>query len=99
MRYQSDKATATRLPIRPSREHLRLKPDDKNYPHEGPRVPKGETMSAKQNGDRGLELTYALKGKTLETERWELSEDGKNLTNTISFPGQAKEEVDVFDRE
>jgi hypothetical protein len=81
------------------KDHLRFKPDGKDYPHEGPRVPKGETVSAKQTGDRGLELTSNLKGKTLETDRWELSEDGKSLTNTITYPGEAKQEVDVYDRE
>ena len=46
-----------------------------------------------------MELTYKLKGKTTETDRWELSADGKTLTDTITYPGESKQEVDVFDRQ
>jgi hypothetical protein len=44
-----------------------------------------------------MELTYKLKDKTIETDRWELSADGKTLTNTLTFPRQSKPEIDVYD--
>ena len=46
-----------------------------------------------------MELTYKLKGKTTETDRWELAADGKSLTDSIIYPGVSKQEVDVFDRQ
>ena len=56
-------------------------------------------MSAKQDGDNKMGLTYKLKGKVTETDAWEVSSDGKTLTETVTFPGENKQEVDVFDRE
>jgi hypothetical protein len=46
-----------------------------------------------------MELTYKLKGKTIETDKWELSTDGKTLTQTITYSGVSKPEVDVYDRQ
>ena len=56
-------------------------------------------MSGKRNGDHKLELTYKVKGKTTQTEHYELSADGKTLAATITYPGESKSEVDVYDRE
>jgi hypothetical protein len=80
------------------KEHLDLKLDGKEYADKGPRVPKGMMVSGKKIDDRNIELTYKLKDKTMETDHWELSADGKTLTNTVTFPGQSKNEVDVWDR-
>src|SRR5262245_34966451 len=76
-----------------------FKLDGKDYTPKGPRVAKGTTISGKKTDDRTMELTYKLNGKTTETDRWELSADGKTLTNTINFPGVDKQEVDVYERE
>ena len=46
-----------------------------------------------------MELTYKLQGKTTEADRWELSADGKMLTQTVTYPGVSKPEVHVYDRE
>ena len=46
-----------------------------------------------------MELTYKLKGKVTETDRFELSSDGKTLTETITYPAENKQEVDIFERE
>ena len=46
-----------------------------------------------------MELTYKLKGKTIETDKLELSTDGKTLTQTTTYPGVSKPEVDIFDRQ
>ena len=81
------------------KQHLNFKLDGKDYTPTGPRVPKGMTASASKSGDQNLELTYKLKGKTIQTERWELSADGKTLTATVTYAGVSKPEVDVYERE
>ena len=73
--------------------------DGKEYTPKGPRVAKGTTVSGKSIDAHTMELTYKLKGKTTETDRWELSEDGKALTDTVNYPGESKAEVDVFERQ
>ena len=67
------------------KQHLRFKLDDKEYTPTGPRVPKGTTVGNNKTGDHSLELTYMLQGKTTETDRWELSADGKTLTQTVTY--------------
>jgi hypothetical protein len=76
-----------------------FKLDGKDYTPKGPRVAQGTTVSGNKVDDKNLELTYKLKGKTIETDRWELSADGNTLTQTITYPGESKPEVDVFDRQ
>jgi hypothetical protein len=76
-----------------------FKLDGKASTPTGPRVAKGTTVSAKAMGSDKWELTYKLKGKTTETDVWEVSADGKTLTATITYPGESKKEVDVFDRQ
>jgi hypothetical protein len=76
-----------------------FKPDGKEYTPKGPQVPKGLTVSAKAIDAHTIELTYKLKGKTTETDRWELSPDGKTLTATVNYSGVSKPEVDVYDRQ
>jgi hypothetical protein len=80
------------------KERADFKLDGKQYAEKGPRVAKGTMLSGKQIDDHNIELTYKLKDKVVETDRWELSADTKTLTNTISFPGENKNEVDVWDR-
>jgi len=81
------------------KQHLHFKLDGKDYTPTGPRVPKGTTVSASKSDDHNMELTYKLKDKTTETDRWELSGDGKTLTQTVTYSGVSKPEVDVYDRE
>jgi hypothetical protein len=76
-----------------------FKLDGKDYIPTGPRVAKGTTVTPKKIDDHTMELTYKLKGKTTETDKWDLSDDGKTLTMTINYPGQSKPEVDVFERQ
>jgi len=76
-----------------------FKLDGKDYTPKGPRVAKGTTVSGKQIDERTLELTYKLNGKTTETDNWQLSADGKTLTNSVIYSGVDKKEVDVFDRQ
>ncbi len=81
------------------KERQEFKLDGKEYADKGPRVASGTTVSGKQIDDHNIELTYQHKGKTTDTDHWELSTDGKTLTNTISFPGESKPEVDIYDRQ
>jgi hypothetical protein len=46
-----------------------------------------------------MELIYKLKGKVTETDTLELSSDGKTLTDSITYPAENKQEVDIFERE
>jgi hypothetical protein len=59
-----------------------------------PRVAKGTTVSANKSGE-AMELTYELKGKATETDRFEVSDGGKTLTETVTYAGVSKPEVDV----
>jgi hypothetical protein len=81
------------------KERTDLKFDGKDYPDKGPRVAKGTTMSGQRTNDRTVEFTGKVKGKTVYTEQMKLSKDGKTLTATLHFPGVAKPEVDVYERE
>lgn len=81
------------------KEETDFKLDGKDYMPKGPRVAKGTTVSGKKIDDRTMELTYKLNGKTIETDRWQVSADGKTLNATLTYPGIDKQEVDVFDRE
>jgi hypothetical protein len=81
------------------KETLEFKLDGKEYAPKGPRVPPGLTVSAKKIDDHGMELTYKLKGKMMETDKYEVSADGKTLTQTVTYSGVSKPEIDVWDRE
>jgi hypothetical protein len=76
-----------------------FKLDGKEYKPKGPTVAPGTTVSGKKDGENKMELTYKLKGKVTETDSWELSGDGKTLTDTVTFSGEDKKEVDVYDRQ
>ena len=81
------------------KETLEFKLDGKEYAPKGPRVPPGMTVTAKKIDDHSMELTYALKGKAMETDKYEVSADGKTLTQTVTYSGVSKPEIDIYDRE
>jgi hypothetical protein len=81
------------------KETLQFKLDGKEYTPKGPRVPKGLTVAAKKIDDHSMELTYKLNGKTTETDKLEVSADGKTLTQTVTYAGVNKPEIDVWNRE
>ena len=81
------------------KEQVNLKLDGKEYTDKGPRVAKGTTVSGKKIDDHTVELTTKLKGKTLYVEHMKLSANGKTLTSTLHFPGVAKTETDVYERQ
>jgi len=86
--------------IRPAgKARLDFKFDGKDYSDKGPRIAEGSTASAKRIDPRTIEISHKLKGKLMETERMELSEDGKTLTTTSTYPGVEKKEVGVHERQ
>ena len=87
------------LTINPAyKERLDFKADGKSYTPAGLRVPKGTTVTARKVNDHTIELVYKLKGKRTETDQWQLSTNGKTLTQTISYAGVNTPEVDVYNR-
>ena len=95
-KWQGDGYTRTNPAFK---ETFAFKLDGKEYTPKGPRVPPGTTVTAKKIDDHSMELTYKLKGKTIETDKYEVSADGKTLTQTVTYPGVSKPEIDVYDRE
>jgi len=95
-KWQGDGYTRTNPAFK---ETFDFKLDGKEYTPKGPRVPPGMTATAKKIDDHSMELTYKLKGKTTETDKYEASADGKTLTQTVTYSGVSKPEVDVWDRE
>lgn len=81
------------------KETLEFKLDGKEYTPKGPRVPPGMTVTARKIDDHSMELTYKLKSKAIETDKYEVSADGKTLTQTVTYAGVSKPEIDVWDRE
>ena len=81
------------------KEILDFKLDGKEYTPKGPRVPPGMTVTAKKIDDHSMELTYKLKGTAIETDKYEVSADGKTLTQTVTYAGVSKPEIDIYDRE
>ena len=96
MRWEKD-GYSLKTPANKGQTDFKL--DGKEYVPKGPLAAKGTTVSGKKIDDRNIELNYKLKDKAIETDRWELSADGTTLTNTITYPGESKPEVDVFDRQ
>jgi hypothetical protein len=77
----------------------KMKFDGNEYPDEGPNVPSGAVSSGRRLSERGLELTDKIQGKVRDTQKIELSPDGKTLTMTVQPAGRSKPNVLVFDRE
>ena len=73
--------------------------DGKEFPVEGPTVPKGTTALAKRLGPRSIRTTGKRDGKELDMTDWEISPDGKVLTQTEHDAGVEKATISVFDRQ
>jgi len=77
-----------------------IKFDGKDYAAKGPNLPAGYATSGRRRlSDRAVELTDKIDGKVLDTQQVEVSPDGKTLTITTGIPGQAKPNIQVFDRQ
>jgi len=75
-----------------------IKFDGKDYQAQGPNLPAGYATSGRRVSDRAVELTDKIDGKVLDTQQVEVSADGKILTITTHIPGQAKPNIQVFER-
>jgi hypothetical protein len=59
----------------------------------------GLTLSGRRRGPRALQYTERTGGKVARTRQFELSPDGRTLTETLRTAGQTTPEVFVFTRE
>jgi hypothetical protein len=75
-----------------------IKFDGKDYAARGPNLPSGYATSGRRLSDRAVELTDKIDGKVLDTQQVEVSPGGETLTITTHIPGQAKPNIQVFDR-
>jgi hypothetical protein len=76
-----------------------LKFDGKDYPNQGPNVSPGSASSGRRVNERNLEITDKKNGKTIATQKIEISLDLKTLTMTVQPVGRSKPNILVFDRE
>lgn len=58
--------------------------DGADYPATGPQVPDGYTLAIRKQGPRAFEMVQKLRGRTLYTSVFSVSQDGKTLTETDS---------------
>jgi hypothetical protein len=73
--------------------------DGKDYPIVGGNAPAGYTGSASRVNEHAIEITDKVKDKHIDTQRMEVSPDGRTLTLTILIPGREKPQIQVFERE
>jgi hypothetical protein len=78
---------------------VKAKFDGKDYPGTGPTVPPGMMLSLKKTGARSFEMTGKMSGKTVYTEIYSLSADGKTLTSVGMAPGTSEKVKAVYDRQ
>jgi hypothetical protein len=76
-----------------------LKFDGKDYPNQGPNVAPGSASSGRRVNERTLEITDKKNGKTIATQKIEISLDLKTLTMTVQPVRRSKPNILVFDRE
>lgn len=57
-----------------------MKFDDKDYACTGPTVAEGVTYAMRKTGERAIEITQKMDGKTLFKHTYEVSNDGRTLT-------------------
>lgn len=67
--------------------------------HAVPGAADGTTLSGRRRGVRLMEYTEKSRGKVERARRFELSRDGRTLTETLRAPGQATPDRLVFERE
>jgi hypothetical protein len=76
-----------------------MKFDGKDYPVKDANAPAGAMSSARRLSASTLEFTEKRNGKLADTQRIQLSPDGKTLTMTIQPASGRKPNVFVFERE
>ena len=73
--------------------------DGKDYPIVGGNAPAGYTASARRINEHTIEITDKVKDKHIDSQRMEVSRDGKTLTITISPPNRDQPQIQVLDKE
>ena len=73
--------------------------DGKDYPIVGANAPAGYTGSAHRVNEHTIEIMDKVKDKHIDTQRMEVSPDGKTLTSTVFIPNREKPQIQVFERE
>ena len=77
---------------------------DKNVTFDGrdhavPGTEDGLTFSGRRSGSRAMEYREKSRGKVERVRRFEISQDGRSLTETLRTPGQKIPDIFVFERE
>jgi PadR family transcriptional regulator PadR len=65
----------------------------------GDNAPAGYTGSAHRVNEHTIEVTDKVKDKQIDTQRMEVSPDGKTLTSTVFIPNREKPQIQVFEPE
>jgi hypothetical protein len=73
--------------------------DGADYPTVGEGVPADYTLAIRKAGPRAFEMVQKLKGKTLYTSTFAVSDDGKTLTETDSGNEAGARIQVVYDRQ
>jgi hypothetical protein len=76
-----------------------LKFDGKDYLVQGPNLPQDYASSGRRLSERRLELTDKVGTRVIDTQRVEVSADGRTLTMSLQPAGTKKPNVMVFNRE
>ena len=79
--------------------HTKMKCNDQGSANTGAVAPAGYTASARQINPRTIEITDKVKDKRVDTQRVEVSPDGKTLTFTVYVNSHDKPQIQVFDRQ
>jgi hypothetical protein len=59
----------------------------------------GQTASGRRQGERTMQVVDRLAGKDLDTQAFEVSQDGRTLTMTVHRAGQTTPDTLVFERD
>jgi hypothetical protein len=73
--------------------------DGKDYPATGPTVPSGYTLAVRKVDGRTFEMIQKLNGRVLYTSTFQVSSDGKTLTEIDSANSVGEKAKAVYDRQ
>lgn len=73
--------------------------DGKEYPFTGGNAPAGYQGSVRRVNDRTIEIEDKVNQKHIDTQRIQVSDDGRTLTCTTFIPNREKPQIQVFERE
>ena len=76
-----------------------VKFDGKDYPCTGPTMPKDFMMSAKKTGARTIDFSEKMGGKTMYSDIFTVSADGKTLTDDSGAAGSTERMKIIYDKQ